>query len=80
MSLIQVLLENIDRQIPFETIGSLNHGGLSIFVSESLADKMAGIGFAVDNYLLIGVPSDCLEQTKGDAVEWPLNYRKANKL
>jgi hypothetical protein len=79
MSLIQVLLENVDDQIPFPTIESLNQKGLSIFVSESLADKMAGIGFAVGNYLLIGLPIDCLEQTKRNPAEWPFQLSQSEQ-
>jgi hypothetical protein len=78
MSLIQVGF-GPDGTGPFQTIESLNHTGLTIFVSESLADKMAGIGFAVDNYLLFGVLSDCLEQTKGDPVEWPFKLSQSEQ-
>ena len=77
--LIQVSLDNIDRQIPFQTIESLNHAGMTIFISESLPDKIAIVGFAVDNYLLMRFPSDCLEQTKGDPVEWPFKLSQSKQ-
>jgi hypothetical protein len=62
--------QEIDGKGPYQTIESFNRKDLSIFVSESLVDKIEGIGFAVDNYLLTGFPIDCLEPTKGTPVEW----------
>ena len=57
---------------PFQTIESLNNKLLNVFVSESLADKVAYFGFSVDNYLLAGFPINCLGQGKSKPlVEWP---------
>jgi pimeloyl-ACP methyl ester carboxylesterase len=70
MWLLQVSRE-IKRTGPFQTIESLDHTVLNIFVSESLADKLEFVGFIVNNYLLMGLRIDCIEQTRRKPVEWP---------
>jgi hypothetical protein len=62
----------INHRGPFQTIESFDHKWLNIFVTQSLADKLTYVGFAVDNYVLMGMPAHCLEQTRGaPLVEWP---------
>lgn len=62
----------INRRGPFQTIESFDNKWINIFVTESLLSKVAYIGFAIDNYLILGLPIDCLDAKRSKPlVKWP---------
>jgi hypothetical protein len=71
---------------PFATLGDLDKTTVYVFVTESLVEKIAHVSFAVNDYMLIGVPKEMVatpEQvglTRRDPLtEWPETLTKEER-
>lgn len=63
---------HINQKGPYQTIGAFDRATLNIYVTEPLVDKVIYVGFAVDDYVLMGIPMNRLDRLEGSpSVDWP---------
>jgi len=71
---------------PFATLQSFDNAIISINLSASLLPKVSYIGLAVNDYLLIGQPRQCLTITDAARsslplqIDWPKDIRPADNM
>lgn len=59
---------------PFQTIEDFDKTYINIYLTESLLGKIEYIGFAANNYVLFGLPIDCLDTLRIEdisSIDWP---------